>query len=112
FRVIELLASDAMSAFVEEMGRRYPERIIVFDSPPLLMTTESRVLATHTGQILVVVQAGQTQRAQVRQALETIERCPIKLMVLNQVRKDDKSYGYGYGYSQSAAADAEPAMST
>lgn len=110
-RATELLASDSMSALVEEMGRRYPERIIVFDSPPLLMTTESRVLATHMGQILVVVQAGHTQRAQVRQALETIERCPIKLMVLNQVRKDDKSYGYGYGYSHTAPADAEPALS-
>ncbi|MBL0945290.1 MAG: tyrosine-protein kinase family protein [Hydrogenophaga sp.] len=99
-RATELLASDAMSALVEEMGRRYPERVIVFDSPPLLMTTESRVLATHMGQIVVVVQAGHTQRAQVRQALETIESCPIKLMVLNQVHKEDKSsYGYGYGYS-------------
>jgi len=107
-RATELLASDAMSALVEEMGRRYPERIIVFDSPPLLMTTESRVLATHMGQIVVVVQAGHTQRAQVRQALETIERCPIKLMVLNQVRKEDKSsYGYGYGYAE--APEAAPA---
>jgi exopolysaccharide/PEP-CTERM locus tyrosine autokinase len=104
-RATELLASDAMSALVEEMGRRYPERVIVFDSPPLLMTTESRVLATHMGQIVVVVQAGHTQRAQVRQALETIESCPIKLMVLNQVHKEDKSsYGYGYGYSAATSS--------
>lgn len=106
-RATELLASDAMSALVEEMGRRYPERIIIFDSPPLLMTTESRVLATHMGQILIVVQAGHTQRSQVRQALEAIEACPIKLMVLNQVRKDDESaYGYGYGYGQDAGRSA------
>lgn len=108
-RATELLASDAMSALVEEMGRRYPERIIIFDSPPLLMTTESRVLATHMGQIVMVVQAGQTQRAQVRHALETIENCPIKLMVLNQVREEERnSYGYGYGYGDAvspAAAD-------
>ncbi|HSX91833.1 MAG TPA: XrtA-associated tyrosine autokinase [Hydrogenophaga sp.] len=108
-RATELLASDAMSALVEEMGRRYPERIIIFDSPPLLMTTESRVLATHMGQIVMVVQAGQTQRAQVRHALETIENCPIKLMVLNQVREEERnSYGYGYGYgSEQAAAAAD-----
>ena len=110
-RATELLASDAMSALVEEMGRRYPERIIIFDSPPLLMTTESRVLATHMGQIVMVVQAGQTQRAQVRHALETIENCPIKLMVLNQVREEERnSYGYGYGYgSEQAAAAADTA---
>ena len=106
-RATELLASDAMSALVEEMGRRYPERIIIFDSPPLLMTTESRVLATHMGQIVMVVQAGQTQRAQVRHALETIENCPIKLMVLNQVREEERnSYGYGYGYGDAAAPAA------
>jgi len=106
-RATELLASDAMSALVEEMGRRYPERIIIFDSPPLLMTTESRVLATHMGQIVMVVQAGQTQRAQVRHALETIEDCPIKLMVLNQVREEERnSYGYGYGYGAEQAAAA------
>ena len=104
-RATELLASDAMSALVEEMGRRYPERIIIFDSPPLLMTTESRVLATHMGQIVMVVQAGHTQRSQVRHALETIENCPIKLMVLNQVREEERnSYGYGYGYGASQDA--------
>lgn len=103
-RATELLASDSMSALVEAMGRRYPERVIVFDSPPLLMTTESRVLAGHMGQIVVVVQAGHTQRAQVRQALETIESCPLKLMVLNQVRREDQTaYGYGYGYSKDPA---------
>jgi len=106
-RATELLASDAMSALVEEMGRRYPERIIIFDSPPLLMTTESRVLATHMGQIVMVVQAGQTQRAQVRHALEAIENCPIKLMVLNQVREEERnSYGYGYGYGSAEAGAA------
>lgn len=105
-RATELLASDAMSALVEEMGRRYPERIIIFDSPPLLMTTESRVLASHMGQIVMVVQAGHTQRSQVRHALEAIERCPIKLMVLNQVREEERnSYGYGYGYG--TASDAK-----
>ena len=100
-----------MSALVEEMGRRYPERIIIFDSPPLLMTTESRVLATHMGQIVMVVQAGQTQRSQVRHALEAIESCPIKLMVLNQVREEERnSYGYGYGYGTAdAPAEADAA---
>eukprot|EP01035_Chromulina_nebulosa_P058100 gene58100-79578_t len=55
-RATELLASDAMTSLIEEMGRRYPDRIIIFDSPPLLLTTEARVLATHMGQIIVVVQ--------------------------------------------------------
>lgn len=114
-RATELLASDAMTDLIEEMGYRYPDRIIIFDSPPLLLTTESRVLATHMGQIVVVVQAEKTLQSQVRHALTTIESCPIKLMVLNQVHGGDQdAYGYGYGYGQGAssevrAAEASPA---
>jgi exopolysaccharide/PEP-CTERM locus tyrosine autokinase len=111
-RATELLASDAMTHLVKEMGRRYPDRIIIFDSPPLLLTTESRVLATHMGQIIVVVQAERTLQTQVKHALSTIEACPVKLMLLNQVRGGDQDaygYGYGYGYGQGAAV-GEPRM--
>lgn len=113
-RATELLASDAMTRLIEEMGQRYPDRIIIFDSPPLLLTTESRVLATHMGQIVMVVQAEKTLQAQVKHALSTIEACPVKMLVLNQSRGGDQDaygYGYGYGYGQSPrdAAEAVPA---
>jgi protein-tyrosine kinase len=100
-RATELLASDAMIRLLDDMAKRYSDRIIVFDSPPLLLTTEARVLASHMGQIVVVVRAGQTLQADVRQALATIEACPVKLMLLNQVTslfKERSGYGYGYGY--------------
>lgn len=104
-RATELLASDAMTHLVEDMGRRYPDRIIIFDSPPLLMTTEARVLATHMGQIVMVVQAERTLQSQVRSALATIEACPIKLMLLNQAKgAETDGYGYGYGYGYQPAA--------
>ena len=75
-----------MTALIEDMGRRYSDRIVIFDSPPLLQTTEARVLAAHMGQIVMVVQAEKTLESQVRHALSTIEACPIKLMLLNQAR--------------------------
>jgi len=106
-RATELLASDAMSSLIDEMGQRYPDRIIIFDSPPLLQTTESRVLATHMGQIVVVVQAGKTLQSQVQHALTTIQSCPVKMMVLNQAGArtgHGYGYGYGYGYDSDAAA--------
>jgi protein-tyrosine kinase len=112
-RATELLASDAMTDLIEEMGHRYPDRIIIFDSPPLLLTTESRVLATHMGQIVVVVQAEKTLQSQVRHALTTIESCPIKLMVLNQVHGGDQdAYGYGYGYGHGAPSEAQASEAT
>lgn len=116
----ELLASDAMNSLLEELATRYPDRIIIFDSPPLLLTTESRVLATHMGQIVVVVRADSTLQSVVQQALATIENCPVKLMVLNQAQADTPggygygygaSGGYGYGFSPSKPADSEKSSS-
>ena len=100
-RATELLASDAMNALLTDISTRYSDRIIIFDSPPLLLTTEARTLAEHMGQIVVVVQAARTTREDVRQALATIEDCPVKMLVLNQARNEglDTAYGYGYGYA-------------
>ena len=99
----ELLASDAMIKLLENMARRYPDRIIIFDSPPLLLTTESRVLAAHMGQIVMVVRAEYTMQVDVTTALSNIESCPVKMLVLNQARVAARGtyglgYGYGYGY--------------
>ncbi len=111
-RATELLASDAMSHTLDDMARRYPDRIIIFDSPPLLLTTESRVLASHMGQIVVVVHAEKTPQSAVQQALATIETCPLKMMLLNQTTMSSAGgygygyrygYGYGYGYADEAA---------
>lgn len=116
-RATELLASEAMNALLDDMATRYSDRIIIFDSPPLLLTTEARALATHMGQIVMVVQAGRTLQADVQHALSTIESCPVRLMVLNKARAEGPggygygAYGYGYGYGygrrETAAAPTE-----
>jgi len=98
-RATELLASDAMVRLLSGMAKRYADRIIIFDSPPLLAATESRVLASSVGQIVMVVCAQRTLQSDVLKALDMIESCPVKLMLLNQARSNsNSSYGYGYGY--------------
>ena len=97
-RATELLASDAMIRLLKNVASRYPDRIVIFDSPPLLLTTEARVLASHMGQIVMVVKAESTLQADVQNALSAIHSCPVKLLVLNQARTaSNGSYGYGYG---------------
>jgi Mrp family chromosome partitioning ATPase len=71
-RSTELLASEQMAILLRELASRYADRIIVFDSPPLLATTEARVLATHMGQIVMVVAADKTRQHAVNLALEAI----------------------------------------
>jgi protein-tyrosine kinase len=97
-RANELLASDAMSTLVQELGR-HPDRIVVFDSPPLLATAEAAALARHMGQVLFVVAAGSTPVQDVERALAAISACPVKLLLLNKVsRLGEPMHAYGYGY--------------
>ncbi len=93
----ELLASEGMARLVVEMSERYRDRIIVFDSPPLLATSEASVLASHMGQVLLVVESGRTPAAAVGRALEKLEPCEVVLTVLNKARGGPSSeYGYPY----------------
>ncbi len=111
-RSTELLASDAMRLLLDDIARRYSDRIIIFDSPPLLLTTEARVLATQMGQVVMVVQAEKTLRADVQRALATIEACPVRMMLLNMSRTGSptgEGYGYGHGYSYDGPAERQPA---
>jgi Mrp family chromosome partitioning ATPase len=95
-----------MYRLLAEMSSRYADRVIVFDSPPLLLTTEARALAMYMGQVVFVIRSGKTLQTAVEQALATIEACPLKMMMLNQVRTEKRGlygeyglgYGYGYGY--------------
>ena len=95
-RATELLASEQMAILLRELTSRYPDRIVIFDSPPLLATTEARVLATHMGQIVMVVAADSTRQQVVNLALSTIENCDLVLMVLNKADKTDVGSYYGY----------------
>lgn len=95
-RATELLASDAMGRLLAEMARRYTDRILIFDSPPLLLTTEARALAAHMGQIVVVVEAENTTHAALQQALAMIEACPIRLLMLNKSHLASSGGYYGY----------------
>ena len=100
-RATELLASAQMERTLNELSTRYADLVIIFDSPPLLPTTEARELATHMGQILMVVGADSTQQHAVKLALTAIEKCDIVLMLLNKAAKTDiGSYGGYYRYGK------------
>lgn len=95
-RSTELLASEQMASLLRELASRYSDRVIIFDSPPLLATTEARVLATHMGQIVMVVAADATSQHAVAQALATVESCEVVLMALNKASRTDVGTYYGY----------------
>lgn len=96
----ELLASLEMERVANEIAQRYTDRIIIFDAPPVLVTTEAPVLTRLAGQILVVVEAGRTEQNLVKEAVEQLDNTKVIGMVLNKSRvaQAESHYGSGYGY--------------
>lgn len=96
----EYLASDKMQELMDELAGRYPNRIIIFDSPPLLQTSEAQVLASLVGQVVLVVHAGSTPQAAVNAALEMIDPNKSVNLILNKCRVQSSSEYYGGYYGQ------------
>jgi protein-tyrosine kinase len=103
----EHLASSRMESVVAELLSRDPTRIVLFDSPPLLLTTESRALTSLAGQVVVVVRAEETTHKAVLDALACISAGRSVGLVLNRCQAGADQFYYGYGeYGQPSAADA------
>jgi len=93
----ELLASPRMEQVIRHLGSRADSRIVLFDSPPILLTSESRALASSVGQIVLVVCAGVTPQRAVFDALDILGEGKSISIVLNQA-DEGRSGEYGYSY--------------
>lgn len=93
----ELLASQHMNRLTAELAQRYPDRIVIFDAPPMLISSEAAVLSSLVGQIVMVVEYGKTPQRVVKDALKLIGHDKIVGVVLNK-SQGGSSRGYGYGY--------------
>ncbi|MEC5161313.1 MULTISPECIES: XrtA-associated tyrosine autokinase [unclassified Janthinobacterium] len=92
----ELLASRTMSALLADIASRYADRIVIFDSPPLLITSEANVLAAQMGQVVLVVEAETTTQHAVKEALRQIEGCAHVNLIYNKTRAFPGGDYYGY----------------
>jgi protein-tyrosine kinase len=79
----ELFGSLRMEYVLEELGGRNLHRLVVFDSSPLLATSESQVLASHMGQVVVVIAAGHTGQHAVNSALQSLNDSQYVGLILN-----------------------------
>ncbi len=98
----ELLASGRMGEIIDEIARRYHDRVIIIDSPPVLASSAASVLALHVGQILYVVEAEKTREEELGDALKMIEKCKNINLLLNKARftAGKKRFGSYYGYGK------------
>jgi exopolysaccharide/PEP-CTERM locus tyrosine autokinase len=97
--IAELLGSDRMRRIVQELCAANPRRIVLLDSPPLLITSEAQTLIGIAGQVVLVVRAGQTPQRAVTDAIKLIDDSKAGGLVLNEARVGliERYYGYGYG---------------
>jgi len=117
---VELIGSKRMESLVDELKNRYKDRYIIFDSSPLLATTEPSVLTKLVDGIILVVRAGSTPRETVKQALTAIDPAKILGIVLNDLVLESKDlnaryfgssrYYYRYGYGESKEQGEETTM--
>lgn len=98
----ELLASEKMATLANELATRYPDRIVIFDCPPLIGVTETLVLANLMGQALVVVEESKTSIANIKAATEHLnEDLAVGIVMNKAIRSHKDLYGYyGYGYGE------------
>ncbi len=82
----ELLASQRMEAVLAALRQRGGRQIVVCDSPPLLPTSEARVLARYAGQVVMVVESGVTARRSLLDALDLLDPSKAINLVLNKHR--------------------------
>jgi capsular exopolysaccharide synthesis family protein len=97
----ELLGTVRMRELLTLMRSRF--EVIIVDSPPLGAGIDPFVLGTLTGNLLLVLRAGATERDLAEAKLQIVDQLPIRLVgaVLNDVRStmnDYKYYSYSYGY--------------
>jgi exopolysaccharide/PEP-CTERM locus tyrosine autokinase len=95
----ELLAGPAMADLISDLATRYSDRVIIFNAPPVLASSEAAVLASWVGQVVLVVEADQTGRGEVAQALHQLGEDANVNFVLNKVtdRRATERYG-AYSY--------------
>lgn len=104
----ELLASDRMATIAAQIAAHESNRIVLFDSPPLLLTSESRALAGMVGQIVLVVRAGLTPQQAVFESLELLGEGRSVNLVLNQSDAPNSAGYYRYYDNDMADQPAPP----
>jgi capsular exopolysaccharide synthesis family protein len=109
----ELLGSRRMHEMIAALKDRF--EVILIDSPPLGAGIDPFVLGTVTGNLMLVVRAGSTERDLAEAKLEVVDRLPIRLVgaVLNDVRTtmaEYKYYSYSYGYAATDELEETPQL--
>jgi len=91
---------------LQRLAMALPDHVLIVDSPPCLSSSEATALAGVAGQVMLVVAAERTTRAEVEAALDAVEACPVLRLVLNRARLGPHGAPYAMPPQKAEAADA------
>lgn len=92
----ELLSSDDMQHFISTMRNRFD--FVIIDTPPIISVTDASILGAYVDGVVMVIQAGRTQRGIVKRAEELLEQSHSKILghVLTNIEYHLPEYIYRY----------------
>jgi succinoglycan biosynthesis transport protein ExoP len=97
----ELLTSPRLKELIDRLSRSFD--VVIIDTPPLAAGIDGYAIAAATGNVLMVVRMGQTERRLAAAKLETLDRLPVQILgaCLNAVpmTSEFQYYQYSRGYS-------------
>jgi protein-tyrosine kinase len=94
----EMLTSEAPRQLISEIVERYHNHIIILDTPPCLASTDPTALAAIASQVVFVVEATHTQRAEIESALSLLSGCSNINFILNLVPGGTSEHFGSYYY--------------
>jgi Mrp family chromosome partitioning ATPase len=89
----EALAGPVSRRIVAELRSRYPDRIVLFDLPPVLGADDALAFAPIIDCGLIVVAEGTTRREDLLRSMELLRKTPIIGTVLNRATEVASAYG-------------------
>ncbi len=107
----ELLGSNRMRSAMAQLRERFD--VVIFDSPPFGAGIDPFLLGTLTGNLLMVVRVGETEREFTEAKLQVLDQLPVRVVgaILNDVRtsmREYRYYSYSYGYGSTDEGDGRP----
>ena len=92
----ELLQSEAMKDLIAQMRKRFD--FVLIDTPPIISVTDSGIVGSIVDGVLMVVQAGRTQRGIIKRAEELLYQSHCKVLghVMSNIEYHLPEYIYRY----------------
>ncbi|OLN29428.1 Protein-tyrosine kinase [Desulfovibrio sp. DV] len=96
----ELFSSNTMRQMIQEIKHRYPDRIILIDSPPILSFAETRILADQADATILVVREKLCTLESIQECLKLLQNKIIGIAYNGSTVQYNHQNGYNYEYDK------------